>query len=162
MKRLTTKNEHRQWDFGEYMPNWEAICAMTGRGTHDYTFALKVSLDKLGQYEDTGLTPEDVVAMYRTIEQVKLPLWKIRELADAEDEGRLVKLPCKQGDFVWCVRGMKYSKHVKRIEVHGVWGYEGGVVKVLTTLEDILGKTAFLTKEEAEQKAEQLNRRNKV
>lgn len=48
---------------------------------------------KLAAYEDTGLSPEDVKAMYETVEAVGAPLWKIKELWDAEQAGQLLRLP---------------------------------------------------------------------
>lgn len=44
-------------------------------------------VNRLAAYEDTGLTPE-----------------RVAELAQAEWEGRLLVLPCKEGDTVWCLR----------------------------------------------------------
>ncbi len=41
---------------------------------------------RLDAYEDSGLSPEQV-----------------QELAKAKAEGRLVMLPCKAGDDVWCI-----------------------------------------------------------
>lgn len=60
---------------------------------------------RLAAYEETGLEPADIVAMYKTVEQCKVPLWKIQELAQAEAGGRLLTLPCKIGTPIYLLRG---------------------------------------------------------
>lgn len=60
-------------------------------------------------YKNTGLTPESVEAlklsmMGKTIAEIKefngLPVDRLRELAEADKDGRVVVLPCKVGDTV--------------------------------------------------------------
>ena len=75
------------------------------------------------------------------------------ELFQAADEGQIVALPCRVGDIVWCVRSDIHSIeewHVKQITFndHGNWNILCGNGERLTLFSDI-GKTAFLTKEEA-------------
>ena len=54
-------------------------------------------LDKLAAYEDTGLSPEE----FRERSESVLELYgKLKPYADAEEQGRLVILPCKVGDKV--------------------------------------------------------------
>lgn len=64
-------------------------------------------VERLAAYEDTRLTPEEVAALGRLFdyaleesktlaEQLAL-LNRIRELAEADKDGRLVVLPCKVG-----------------------------------------------------------------
>ena len=73
---------------------------------HDYISAAY----RLAAYEDTERTPEEVTALgnlfdyaleeSKTLtEQIEL-LNRIRELAEADKDGRLVVLPCKVGDTV--------------------------------------------------------------
>ena len=61
-------------------------------------------------YEATGLTPERVEKlklsmMGKAIAEIKefngLPVDRLRELAEADKDGRLVVLPCKVGDVVF-------------------------------------------------------------
>ena len=61
-------------------------------------------VDRLAAYEDTGLTPESVEAlklsmMGKAISEIKefngLPIDRLRELAEADKEGRVVVLPDK-------------------------------------------------------------------
>ena len=83
---------------------------------------------------------------------------RLRELAEADKDGRVVVLPCRQGDELWT-----YCNHpVKRVysfTVSDVSTLNGRTV--LNTLglgtirpEDI-GKTVFLTREEAERAMEE-------
>ena len=118
-------------------------------------------VDRLAAYEDTGLYPESVEElklsmMGKAISEITefdgLPIDRLRELAEADKDGRVVVLPCRQGDELWT-----YCNHpVKRVysfTVSDVSTLNGRTV--LNTLglgtirpEDI-GKTVFLTREEA-------------
>ena len=64
-------------------------------------------LCRLADYEDTGLTPESVEAlklsmMGKAISEITefdgLPIARLRELAEADKDGRVLVLPCKVGD----------------------------------------------------------------
>ena len=125
-------------------------------------------VDRLAAYEDTGLTPErcaefaraDAEGRYivmRDAEQEGVA--RLRELAEADKDGRVVVLPCRQGDELWT-----YCNHpVKRVysfTVSDVSTLNGRTV--LNTLglgtirpEDI-GKTVFLTREEAERAIQEM------
>ena len=124
-------------------------------------------VDRLAAYEDTRREPEEVTALGKlfdfTLEESKtlteqLTLLKrIRELAEADKDGRVVVLPCRQGDELWT-----YCDHpIKRVysfTVSDVSTMNGRTV--LNTLglgtirpEDI-GKTVFFTREEAERAME--------
>lgn len=84
---------------------------------------------------------------------------RLRELAEADKDGRVVVLPCRQGDELWT-----YCNHlVKRVysfTVSDVSTLNGRTV--LNTLglgtirpEDI-GKTVFLSREEAEKDLQEM------
>ena len=123
---------------------------------------------RLAAYEDTGLYPESVEAlklsmMGKAISEITefngLPIDRLRELAEADKDGRVVVLPCRQGDELWT-----YCNHpVKRVysfTVSDVSTLNGRTV--LNTLglgtirpEDI-GKTVFLTREEAEKALQEM------
>ena len=69
-------------------------------------------------------------------------------LLKAESEGRLLILPCKVGDTVW-----KIVRH--RVDVSGYrmeWEWETCIeaVKFSIGVFEAIGKTVFLTREEAE------------
>ena len=120
---------------------------------------------RLKAYEDTGLTPEEVTAMVKdwsdrcTIVGECGGIDRLRELAEADKDGRCVVQPCRQGDELWT-----YCNHpVKRVysfTVSDVSTLNGRTV--LNTLglgtirpEDI-GKTVFLTREEAEKALQEM------
>lgn len=121
---------------------------------------------RLKAYEDTGLYPESVEAlklsmMGKAISEITefegLPIARLRELAEADKDGRVVVLPCRQGDELWtyCNHPVIYSFTVSDVST-----LNGRTV--LNTLglgtirpEDI-GKTVFLTREEAEKALQEM------
>ena len=124
-------------------------------------------IKRLAAYEDTGREPEEVTALgklfdyalkeSKTLTEQLALLNRLRELAEADKDGRVVVLPCRQGDELWT-----YCNHpVKRVysfTVSDVSTLNGRTA--LNTLglgtirpEDI-GKTVFLTREEAERAME--------
>ena len=65
------------------------------------------ALRKLAAYEDTGLTPEDLKSAFGEDTIIKLCAQalgvsadRLRELAAADRDGRVVVLPCKAGDLL--------------------------------------------------------------
>lgn len=123
---------------------------------------------RLKAYEDTGLEPEAVETVKLALAAKHLvdletlnntPISRLVELAEADKDGRVVVLPCRQGDELWT-----YCNHpVKRVysfTVSDVSTLNGRTV--LNTLglgtirpEDI-GKTVFRTREEAEKALQEM------
>ena len=73
----------------------------------DTEYSGKVA-DRLAAYEDTGLEPEDIKKVFNEDALLKLTGQllgvtpdRLRELAQADKEGRCVVLPCKIGDTVY-------------------------------------------------------------
>lgn len=108
--------------------------------------------ERLKAYEDTRKTPKEVTALgelfdyalkeSKTLTEQLTLLKHIRELAEADKEGRIVVLPCKVGDTVYRLQYIKqtpgrFTVGVAPIEFMLIW------------LEDI-GETIFLTREDAE------------
>lgn len=116
---------------------------------------------RLAAYEDKELEPEEITAMQHTLDEyhkVADPLLRVQA------DGRLVVLPCKVGDTLWvtsnpwtgkllkkpldaCVNGMKMYSHGLYVnllfdtrKINGTRDYEINHI----------GKTVFLTREEAE------------
>ena len=160
MERLT------EWNGGQtrhaYYPRcFKEPCYGSGCKIKDCPFETAVC-ERLAAYEDTGLEPEAVETVKLALcakHMVDLetlnntPISRLVELAEADKDGRVVVLPCRQGDELWT-----YCNHpVKRVysfTVSDVSTLNGRTV--LNTLglgtirpEDI-GKTVFLTREEAE------------
>lgn len=128
--------------------------------------------ERLKAYEDTGLEPESVEAlklsmMGKAISEITefdgLPIDRLRELAEADKDGRVVMLPCKVGDRLYEVTGRKtisvYKVKAIRVELFGLfieWDIvEGFVWQSLSGINaGEIGKTVFLTCEEAEKALE--------
>ena len=82
----------------------------------------------------------------KELHEAKSELDKYRK---AEQEGLIP--PCKRGDVVYCIRHNPCTGYyVKTLTVCTVTIWEPGRFSVFTTKEDELGKTVFLTREEAE------------
>ena len=134
---------------------------------HDTECSQKQVWERLKQYEDTKRTPEQIEAleaaiMGKAVAQITefegLPIARLRELAVADQKGRVIVLPCKVGHRVFAL--LDTDKHISECEIKQIGlGNEIGFVG----LEPIgdrgrkygvalngFGKTVFLTREEAE------------
>ena len=124
---------------------------------------------RLAAYEDTHMMPADVMSMRMDMAIITALLHdcdvdRMRELAEADKDGRVVVLPCKVGDTVWVTRNPWTGKLLKKpldAYVNGVKMYSHGIyVNFLFDTRKIngtrdyeinhIGKTVFLTREEAE------------
>lgn len=124
-------------------------------------------VERLAAYEDTGLEPEQCENAKIIIESAfsddASKAERIRELLKADKAGRLVVLPCKVGDRLYEVTGRKtisvYEVRAIRVELFGLfieWDIvEGFVWQSLAGINTgEIGKTVFLTREEAEKALE--------
>ena len=85
--------------------------------------------------------------LYKAMESGKLD--HLRDILQADQDGRIP--PCKRGDVVYCIRHNPcIGYYVKTLTVCTVTIWGPGRFSVFTTKEDELGKTVFLTREEAE------------
>lgn len=134
--------------------------------------------DRIAAYEDTGLTPErcaefaraDAEGRYivmRDAEQKGVA--RLRELAEADKDGRLVVPPCKAGDTVYEVTSRKtiseYRVKAIRVELFCTfieWDIVAGFVdkSIFGVPVDEIGKTVFLAREEAEKSLEEIRNGN--
>lgn len=164
MERLTKWNES-SYKHAYYPRCVKEPCYGRGCKIKDCPFEIAVC-ERLAAYEDTGLTPEEIKAPFTEDTMINLAAHalgvetsRLRELAEADKDGRVVVLPCRQGDELWT-----YCNHpVKRVysfTVSDVSTLNGRTV--LNTLglgtirpEDI-GKTVFLTREEAEKALQEM------
>lgn len=128
----------------------------------------------LREYLDTGLTPEEIDMDHEAAEQIRhlcqnCDLDRLEKLAEADRDGRLVVLPCKPGDTVWVTGRDNVPREME---------LEAPDIRAVCTDEDNLcmstcnrkpdgfcayrlrndgadiGKTVFLTREEAEKALE--------
>ena len=168
MERLTKReNGH-----AHYPRCFEEPCGGMGCRTEDCEFKVEIC-ERLAAYEDTGLTPEEVLPKDKA-DEIALKLMRLadlesfcnytrlRELAEANKDGRVVALPCKVGQRVFAL--LDTDKHLSECEVKQIGlGNEIGFVGI----EPIgargreygvsingFGKTVFLTREEAEKALE--------
>lgn len=135
-------------------------------------------VDRLAAYEEIGLEPEDMKKAFNEDATLKLAgqilgvtPGRLRELAQAEKEGRIVVLPCKdwfeivfgEQELFWGIDTDYIETPIREISVDNAerftW-YDGWKTLVLRgndengldwefSPEDI-GKTVFLTREAAE------------
>lgn len=123
--------------------------------------------ERLKAYEDTRRTSEEVTALgnlfdyaleeSKTLTEQLALLNRIRELAEADRDGRLVVLPCKVGDELWtfCSYPVEqvYSFTVTHIStLNGRTMLNTSRCGVIDARD--VGKTVFLTREEAEKTLE--------
>ena len=117
----------------------------------------------LQEYLDTRLTPEQCENAKGIIESAfsddTSKVERIRELLKADKDGRVVVLPCKVGDPVYEVTSRKtiseYRVKAIRVELFCTiieWDITAGFVdkSIFGVPVDEIGKTVFLTREEAE------------
>lgn len=120
--------------------------------------------DRLAAYEETELTPEEFHAYWVFLEDLigeqkaSETLDRFRQLVKADKAGRLVVLPCKVGDTVYEVTSRKtiseYRVKAIRVELFCTfieWDIVAGFVdkSIFGVPVDEIGKTVFLTCEEA-------------
>lgn len=127
----------------------------------------------LAAYEGTGLGPEEIKEREAAYIEIMTRTYgpfhqKISQWFQSEKDGRLVVLPCKVGDMVWTNLAMSgwyfrdkdkpYSARVVFIGLNDSDAMGNGIINVAYgkhnhmmqfTFSDI-GKTVFLTREEAE------------
>lgn len=118
--------------------------------------------EKLKAYEETGLTPEEVSALVKdwsdlcTIVGECGGISRVRVLTEADKAGRLVVLPCKVGDTLFRVFAGEILEHKVRnmryLAIQGRWDID--TTPFCSYVESSIGKTIFLTREEAKRALE--------
>ena len=115
MERLT------EWNGGQtrhaYYPRcFKDPCYGDGCKINDCLFETAVC-ERLAAYEDTGLTPEEIKAPFTEDTMINLAAQalgvepsRLRELAEADKDGRVVVMPCKGYSDIDIVRnGISYK-----------------------------------------------------
>lgn len=139
-----------------FFDDFNEPCYRLGNGVHKNDISRR-----LAAYEDTGLEPEEVAKVrdaYSSIAGKGVSGSRIQELIRAEQEGRLVVLPCKIGDTVYLVT----NGGIKKTEVESIHQWTSDHWKLSTHTDRMsaywtgyeidfrgIGKTVFLTREEA-------------
>lgn len=131
MKRLT--------HMGEHGPYWDKSVFDPFAGMEE-----DIIIERLAAYEETGLTPEQFKNAKETLECFdNIGIKRGNEIVRAEQEGRLVVLPCKVGATVWRIFAPDGREPV--ISAHTLMSADY-IVRWI----DKFGKTVFMTREEAE------------
>lgn len=124
---------------------------------------------RLAAYEDSGLTPSDVHSLWgewRAMMRVLNSIGgydRLRELAEADKAGRAVILPCEPGTPVYMTFcGEVWEMRVGQFHVNGytkqrIWAdIDCDWASTQCVRWDlVVGKTVFLTREEAEKALEE-------
>lgn len=125
---------------------------------------------RLAAYEDTGLSPQacaEAREAGKVLSSCDISFGRLTELLTADKDGRLVVPPCKVGDRLYEVTGRKtisvYKVRAIRVELFGLfieWDIvEGFVWQSLAGINaGEIGKTVFLTREEAEKALEAMKK----
>ena len=144
MERLT------EWNGGQtrhaYYPRcFKEPCYGSGCKIKDCPFETAVC-ERLAAYEDTGLTPEEIKAPLTEDAMINLAAQalgvepgRLRELAEADKDGRVIILPCK----VYETDGARVYEHTVREVIYETAG--GPAFD-----KNAIGKSIFLTRAEAE------------
>lgn len=148
MERLTARD-------GEFV-KWKGRPLYMMGAADIYTMA-----ERLAAYEDTDLTPEEIKAPFTEDAMINLAAQalgvepsRLRELSEADKDGRCVVLPCKVGDTVWRIV-RDGEPHITRDEVRDMYFADDmtqcvELVGGRVTFTEKFGKTVFLGREEAE------------
>lgn len=117
-------------------------------------------VNRLAAYEDSGLSPEEVQKLKKsdaskeqcTIDQhgeIHRLRDELKRYKQAEQEGRLYNLPLKPGDTIYRPEALQFCWVITNVEI-----YEDEIVFIDDSdnifRPDDIGKTVFLSREEAE------------
>lgn len=167
MERLTKWNES-SYKHAYYPRCFKEPCYGGGCKIKDCPFEIAVC-ERLAAYEDTGLTPKEATALgelfdyalkeSKTLTEQLTLLKHIRKLAEADKDGRVVVLPCKVGDGLWtfCSHPVEqvYSFTVTDIStLNGRTLLNTSRCGVMDARD--VGKTVFLTREEAKKALQEM------
>lgn len=109
--------------------------------------------ERLKQFEDAIQTPEKATWAKKTIEMAfsddTSAVERLRELYKADKDGRVVVLPCKVGDTVWRIK-RAFAEYPDKSKPY--------IEPDAFLLQDVfnIGKTVFLTNEEAEKALQEM------
>ena len=136
-------------------------------------------LVRLAEYEDTGMAPGEIKSMqeehFSGLEMAKLhsALMELKKYQEADKDGRIVVLPCKVGDTVW-VAGRDNVPREMQLDPPDIRATctdednlcmslcnrkpDGFCAYRLRNDGQDIGKTVFLTREEAEEKLKEVQK----
>ena len=136
----------------EYGDGYRSKCAESC-GECDGCWGMDEIVNRLGSYEDTKLTPAEVHSLWGEWNAMMSVLNSIggydrlRELAEADKEGRIVVLPCKVGDTVYKVITIQAQKPVMLETQVKTLGQAADVSQLIGKKNKVIN--IFLTREQA-------------
>lgn len=159
MERLT------EWNGGQtrhaYYPRcFKEPCYGSGCKIKDCPFETAVC-ERLASYEDSGLTPEEIKAPFTEDTMINLAAQalgvepsRLRELAEADKDGRVVVLPCKVGDTVWFKTYKNNARDCIGVQPHEVTRISASIIVPGEIVDigipvDQIGVRVFLSETEA-------------
>ena len=117
--------------FERYTKRTDGMVLLTDAidGKHEVNALVDVLLERLADYEDTGLTPEGVKDLQSRAKAAELSvgasLHHVVDLVQAERSGRLLILPCKVGATVYVLQ----DDEVFEATIWNIESYEDGTEK---------------------------------
>ena len=122
---------------------------------YDTDCSQKQVWERLKAYEDSKLSPEDAANLHAILRLGDgMTMMRLRELAVADQEGRVIVLPCKRGDELWTHGTFPSGGEVYKVVASEVSTFNGRTLLNAygfgTIRPEDIGKTVFLTREEAE------------
>lgn len=133
---------------------------LTGRDAGHFSMIRGKVVERLAAYEDTGLEPKEIHdiingcrGIYDSDQQVTLFGKTLNEwlrIAEAEEQGRLLVLPCKVGDGVYHLSAVWARGVILRQFPHYVEQVPFDPITMWDFLEEMFKPHYFLTREEAE------------
>ena len=121
---------------------------------------LTEKLDKMIWFKDQGLKIEPCEM---NAHHCRMILEKLADYEDLEEQGLLVRLPCKVGEKLWCI----VNSTIREFRVHHFDMSAFGITDIVFRYADgfklerfagEIGKTVFPTHEEAEKKLEEMKK----
>lgn len=157
-------NDAEKFDSNDSVENYMKTNCMECAEQHEQ---LAEWLEELKSYKDIG-TPKELKELkengaFTGLELAKLVIMQkeLKSYKDLKEQGLLVRLPCKVGDDLYCI----VNGEVKKLKVHsfGIPDFEITDIefkyvdgfKIVRFVGEV-GKTVFLTREEAEKKLEEM------
>ena len=119
---------------------------------------LTEKLDKMIWFKDQGLKIEPCEM---NAHHCRMILEKLADYEDLEEQGLLVRLPCKVGDVLYCIdNGIVETLIVNSFRIYNLnrveIDFENASGFTLCTFAGELDEGYFLTREEAEKKLEEM------
>lgn len=154
MERLTFEG-----NFCDLAQCRDSACRQSG------TCTMKEVWKRLKAYEDSGCEPEEVLPKDKA-DEIALKLMRLadleslcnytrlRELAEADKEGRVVILPCKVGDTVWFKTYKNNARDCIGVQPHEVTRISASIIVPGEIVDigipvDQIGVRVFLSETEA-------------